>query len=492
MEVMSLRPIIAVFISFFFAILIFLTGNLSENLRNLWSLLAATIKFTIIATMVPSILEGTIFKSVMFELAPGITLMFRLDALSAFFGLISSMLWLISTIYAIGYMADDKNLTRFFGFFALCICATMGVAFAGNMFTLFLFYEMLTICTYPLLIHDETSLTSKLGRKYLIYTLSGSAFLLYAILMTYNIAGMADLSHNGILGSVTNRSVLYSLFLAYLFGFGIKAVLMPLHGWLPDAMIAPTPVTALLHAVAVVKAGAFGIIRVIFNIFGYATVKDLNLTGALSYFVSFSIIAASVMALYQDNLKRRLAYSTISELAYITLGASMLTLSGVTGGILHLANQAVMKITLFFCAGSIYKKTGKRYISDMEGIGWTQPVTMTCFTIAALGMIGFPPFVGFISKWYIGIAAVEADKPFFAFIILLNSLLNAMYYLPVIYKAFFKKVPADKLVKFSEPHWTIVFPCTVTAFYTIVLGMFPNLPGFPLSLAKTAALNFLK
>ncbi|MBI5208326.1 MAG: monovalent cation/H+ antiporter subunit D family protein [Candidatus Firestonebacteria bacterium] len=491
-EINSLRPFMVVFVSFFFSILIFLTGNLSGDLRNLWSIIAASIKFIIIVSMIPAILEGTIFKFVLFELAPGITLMFRTDALSAFFGLMSSMLWLITTVYTIGYMKEEKELTRFFGFFALCICSTMGIAFAGNMFTLFLFYEMLTICTYPLLIHDQTPLALKVGRKYLIYTLTGSAFLLFAIIMTYNLSGTIDLNKNGILDKVNNPFLLFILFYTYIIGFGIKGVIMPLHGWLPDSMVAPTPVTALLHSVAVVKVGIFGIIRVIFNIFGYNLVKSLGLTIMLSYFAVFTIIAASVMAMYQNNLKRRLAYSTISQLSYIILGASLLTFSSVTGGIMHIAHQAVMKITLFFCAGSIFKKTGKRYISDMDGIGWQQPVTIGAFSIAALGIIGLPPMVGFITKWYLGMGAIEADKPFFAGVILLSSLLNAIYFLPIIYKAFFKKPLTDEPVKISEPHWTIVIPCVITAFYSIALGVFPNLPGFPLSLAKTAVLNFFK
>ncbi|MBI5417010.1 monovalent cation/H+ antiporter subunit D family protein [Candidatus Poribacteria bacterium] len=491
-EVESIRPIIVVFISFFFSILIFLTGNLSDDLRSVWSLLAATIKFSVLASMVPAILEGTIFKAVLFQIAPGITLMLRLDAFGAFFGLLSSMLWFISTIYAIGYMEQEKELTRFFGFFALCVCATMGVAFAGNMFTLFLFYEMLTICTYPLLIHDQTPLALKVGKKYLIYTLTGSAFLLFSITMTCHLVGNADLNKNGIFNSIDNPILIQSLFFTYIFGFGIKAVIMPLHSWLPDAMIAPTPVTALLHAVAVVKVGVFGIIRTVFNIFGYSLVKEFNLTIWLAYIASFTIIAASIMAIYQNNLKRRLAYSTISQMSYITMGISLLTASSVTGGIMHMAHQAVMKITLFFCAGSIQKKSGKKYISDMQGIGWSQPITMICFSIAALGMIGMPPLVGFISKWYLGIGSMEADKPFFIFIILLSSLLNAIYYLPIIYIAFFKRAENETKPIVSEPHWTIVLPCIITAFYTIGLGIFSNLPGFPLSLAKIAANNFLK
>ncbi len=491
-EIISLRPAIAVFISFFFSILIFLTGNLSSDLRNLWSLLAATIKFSVIASMVPSILEGTVYKITLFQIAPGITLMFRLDSLGAFFGLLSSMLWFITIIYAIGYMENEKELTRFFGFFALCICATMGVAFAGNMFTLFLFYEMLTICTYPLLIHHQTPLALKVGKKYLIYTLTGSAFLLFAIIMTYNLIGTADLDKNGILSAIKDPIILYILFFVYIMGFGIKAVIMPLHSWLPDSMVAPVPVTALLHAVAVVKVGVFGIIRVMFNIFGYVTIKNLELGTIMAYIACFTIIVASIQAIYQDNLKRRLAYSTISQVAYIILGISMLTPSGITGAVMHMAHQAVMKITLFFCAGSIQKKSGKRYISEMAGIGLTQPVTMICFTIAALGMIGTPPLVGFISKWYLGMGAIEADKPFFIGIILISSILNTLYYLPIIYIAFFKKSDNITDTKISEPHWTILFPCTVTAFYSLALGMFSNLPGFPLSLAKTTALNFLK
>ena len=486
MEISSIRPLLAPAVSLLCAILVFLTGK-STFWRRFWSLGAATIKFGIILSMLPAALRGTIFFTQLVPFTPGISINFRVDQYGLFFGLVSSTLWVFTTIYAIGYMEREHAKVRFFGFFALCVSASVGIAFAGNLFTLFIFYELLTIATYPLVIHEETPEAMKAGRKYLVYTLTGGTIILLSIAFTFYLTGTLTLSKAGIFSKdviAQNSRLLTLLFAAFIVGFGVKAAVMPLHGWLPTAMVAPTPVSALLHAVAVVKAGAFGMSRVIFNVFGLALVKQLGVGIILAYIAAFTIVAGSILALFQDNLKRRLAYSTVSQLSYIVLGAALGTPAAVTGSIIHIANQAFQKITMFFVAGSIQRKTGKTEISQMVGIGHKMPITMATFTVAALGFVGIPLFAGFITKWYLCLGSLEAGTFFFVIIMLVSSLLNAAYWLPIVYAAYFKE-PLDGDMEVNEAHWTMLYPCVICAIYVIALGTFAEIPGLPLSLART-------
>jgi multicomponent Na+:H+ antiporter subunit D len=485
MEVASLRPLLAPAVSMACAILVFLTGK-SALWRRFWSLGAAATKLGIVLSMLPAALRGTIFYTELAPFTPGISISFRVDQLGLFFGLVSSTLWIVTTIYAIGYMEPEHAKVRFFGFFALCVSTTVGIAFAGNLFTLFIFYELLTIATYPLVIHEETPEAMKAGRKYLIYTLTGGTVLLLCMAYTFYLSGTLTLSETGIFSQSViahNSRNLMLLFAAFMVGFGVKAAIMPLHGWLPSAMVAPTPVSALLHAVAVVKAGVFGISRVIYNIFGLTLVKDLGVGMILAYVACFTIITASLLALLQDNFKRRLAYSTIGQLSYIVMGAAIGTPAAVTGSIVHIANQAFQKITMFFVAGSIQRKTGKTQISQMVGIGHKMPITMACFTISALGFIGVPLIAGFITKWYLCLGSLQAGTFFFLIVMLISSLLNAAYWLPIIYSAYFRE-PLDGDKKMNEAHWTMLYPCIFCAVYAIALGTFAEVPGLPLSLAR--------
>jgi multicomponent Na+:H+ antiporter subunit D len=486
MEVYSVRPLLAPAVSLVCAILVFLTGK-STFWRRFWSLGAATIKFGIIISMLPAALRGTIFFTQLVPFTPGISINFRVDPFGLFFSLVSSALWIVTTIYAIGYMEPEHAKVRFFGFFAICVSSTVGIAFAGNLFTLFIFYELLTIATYPLVIHEETPEAMKAGRKYLIYTLTGGTIILLCIAFTFYLSGTLTLSKTGVFSKeviAQNSQILILLFAAFIIGFGVKSAIMPLHGWLPTAMVAPTPVSALLHAVAVVKAGVFGISRVIYNVFGLTLVKQLGVGMILAYIAAFTIIAGSILALLQDNLKRRLAYSTVSQLSYIVMGAALGTPAAVTGSIIHMANQAFQKITMFFVAGSIERKTGKKEISQMVGIGHKMPITMATFTIAALGFIGIPLFAGFITKWYLCLGSLEAGTFFFLMIMLASSLLNASYWLPIVYAAYFKE-PLDGDKRVDEAHWTMLYPCIFCAIYVIALGTFAEIPGLPLSLART-------
>ena len=486
MEVLSIRPLLAPAMSLSCAILVFLTGK-SVFWRRFWSLSAATIKLGIVLSMLPAALRGTIFYTQLAPFTPGISINFRVDQFGLFFGLVSATLWMVTTVYAIGYMEPEHAKVRFFGFFALCVSTTVGIAFAGNLFTLFIFYELLTISTYPLIVHEETPEAMKAGRKYLIYTLTGGTVLLLCMAYTFHLSGTLTLSQTGVFSQTViaqNSRNLVLLFAAFITGFGVKAAIMPLHGWLPSAMVAPTPVSALLHAVAVVKAGVFGVSRIIYNVFGLTLVKELGVGMVLAYVAAFTILAGSILALLQDNLKRRLAYSTVSQLSYIVMGAALGTPAAVTGSIVHIANQAVQKITMFFVAGSIQRRTGKTEISQMVGIGHKMPITMATFTISALGFIGVPLLAGFITKWYLCLGSLQAGSFFFVLVMLGSSLLNAAYWLPIVYAAYFKE-PLDGDTRMNEAHWTMLYPCIFCAVYAIALGTFAEIPGLPLSLART-------
>jgi len=384
------------------------------------------------------------------EVLPNLPIMFKVDFLGVLFALVASFLWIVTTIYSIGYMRgnDEKNQGRFYGFFAIAIFGVMGVAFAGNLLTLFIFYEVLTISTYPLVTHSGTEDAKKSGRKYLGILLGTSIGLqLPAIIITYVLSnGNLAFTDTAILNKdvIEGIAPLYMglLLLMYVWGIG-KTAVMPFHKWLPAAMVAPTPVSALLHAVAVVKAGLFTILKVVVYVFGIETLQDLSFTAPYSvswlpWLAAFTVIMASIFALKQDNLKLRLAYSTISQLSYVVMAAGMFNYKAIIGGSFHIAAHAFAKITLFFAAGAIYTASKKKNISELNGIGKRMPITCSCFAIGALSMIGLPPTAGLISKFYLMQGAHERSEYFVAELII-STVLNAMYFLPIIFAMFFEK-----------------------------------------------------
>ncbi len=484
MQVHDIRALLAPAISFVCSGLVFVMGRY-RSWRYVWSLSAAVLKLGVVMSMLPGALKGAVYVYRLADFTPRIGIGFRADALGMFFAIVSSTLWVFTTVYAIGYMEPEHAKTRFFGFFALCVSTTVAIAFAENLFTLFLFYETLTIATYPLVIHEQTPEAMKAGRKYLVYTLMGGAAILLGTVYTYQLAGTLTLSKPGILPSGADPRALAWLFVCFIAGFGVKAAIMPLHGWLPSAMVAPTPVSALLHAVAVVKAGAFGILRVIYNVFGVAWLERLHVTDYLAYVAGFTIIAASVMALFQDNFKRRLAYSTVSQLSYIVLGACLLTPMAATAAIVHIANQAFAKITMFFVAGAVQRTTPVTEIHELAGIGQRMPWTMGAFTLAALSFIGIPLTGGFVTKWYLSLGALESGRWWFALLMAASSLLNAAYWLPVVHLAFFK-VPPGSHGAVREAPALLLIPTIICALYVIVLGATVDVPGMPFSLAHFA------
>jgi multicomponent Na+:H+ antiporter subunit D len=483
-EVVDSRIVLAPAISFACALLIFLFGR-HDVWRAVFALTASAVKLAVVLSMLPGSLAGTVYVYHLADFPPGIGIGLRADGLGMFFALVSSTLWVVTTVYAIGYMQGKHARVRFFGFFALCVCTTVGLAFAENLLTLFLFYEMLTICTYPLFVHDETPEALKAGRKYLAYTLSAGVAILLGVVLVQHLAGTQTLSLPGVLSLDAGRPMLFVTFLVLVAGFGVKAAIMPLHGWLPTAMVAPVPVSALLHAVAVVKAGVFGLLRVIYNIFGVDLLAVLGYANWLALFAAFTIIAASILALAQSNLKLRLAYSTVSQLSYIVLAASLLTPLAAMAAIAHIANQAFAKITMFFVAGAIQRTTGRTHIHELAGIGRTMPWTMGAFTIAALSFIGVPLFAGFVTKWFLSLGALQAGAWWYVLLMVASSLLNAAYWLPILYLAWFRE-PRGLPRGVREAGALLLIPTLLSAAYVLVLGMTARVPGMPFSLAQAA------
>jgi len=409
------------------------------NLRETVSIATSVVLFYFVINLYRGIQQGQNISVHWWELLPGLQISFTVEPLGVLFALIASFLWLITTVYAIGYMRshNEKNQTRFYVCFAIAISSVMGIAFSDNLFSLFIFYEVLTLSTYPLVTHSGTDEAKKGGRVYLGILLSTSiVFFLLAIISTWFVAGTLDFKPGGVFNADVNKMVTGVILLLFIFGIG-KAAIMPFHRWLPAAMVAPTPVSALLHAVAVVKAGVFTILKVCTFIFGIDLLAELPSTQFLLYLAGASVLLASLVAMRQDNLKARLAYSTVSQLGYITMGALLATSSGVIGSSMHMATHAFGKITLFFCAGAILVAAHKSKISEMRGLGRQMPITMAAFFIASLSIIGVPPTGGTWSKWFLLMGTIETEQYILMGILIISSLLNIAYLLPIPFHAFF-------------------------------------------------------
>jgi len=471
--IVSIWPLAAILVSLLGALPILLSDR-RPNLRESWTILIALVKLTIVASLLPWILEGGSYVFTIAQVIPGVPIELRVDALGMIFALVASCLWLFTSIYSIGYMRalNEQSQTRFFASFAVAISATLGIAFAGNLLTLYLFYEVLSLSTYPLVTHKQNAEARTSGRKYLTYILGTSIGLaLPAMLITYSVAGTLDFTAGGILAGKASPELLALLVVLFLFGFA-KAGLMPFHGWLPAAMVAPTPVSSFLHGVAVVKAGVFAIFRVIFHILGPETLQTANLGSLITYIAAVTVLVASMVALTQDSMKRRLAYSTIGQLAYMVLGAGMLSAIGRLGGVMHLAMHAFGKITLFFCAGAIYVASKKKYISQMDGLGRRMPITFMAFFLGSLSIIGMPPLGGFISKWNLVIGAVDGGQLTLLVVLLVSSLLNAAYFLPIVYRGFFAEAPQGEETGIKEAPIFCLVPLCLTAFGSLTLFFF--------------------
>ena len=484
MEIKSCIPLLAFLVSLVAVVPIVLSSR-RPNVRESWTILAGLIKFGLVLSMLPAVLAGNTIEFTLWKILPQLSIQFRVDAMGMLFALVASLLWIATSVYSIGYMRGLKEhaQTRFYAYFAVALSATIGVAFAANLLTLYLFYEMLSLSTYPLVAHKQDGSARTGGRTYLTYLLGTSvSFALPAMIYVFwKSGGNMDFTAGGFLAEKVSSTEATVLLLLLVFGFS-KAALMPFHSWLPAAMVAPTPVSALLHAVAVVKVGVFCVLRVFSGVFGLSFLKDLGVGDIIVWVAAFTILAGSLIALSQDNLKRRLAFSTISQLAYIVLGAALLSSNGLMGSMLHIGMHAFGKITLFFCAGAILVATGKKTVSEMSGIGRRMPFTMAAFLLGSLSIIGLPPMGGAWSKWYLFLGAWEAERFIIVIILIISSLLNIAYLLPIVVRAFFMPPPEGE----AEGGIQEAPPACVGALVFTALGCFALFlfPGIFVDLAK--------
>lgn len=495
MEINSFSPFLAMAVPLVGVALIYAARN-SPNVREGCSLGAASIQFLVVLSMVPAVLAGNTLHFTLFPFLPQVSIALRVDALGILLALVASFLWLLTVVYSIGYMRalGESHQTRFYACFAITLAATMGIAFSANLLTMYVFYEILTFVTYPLVTHEGTREAVAAGRRYLFYHLGASlVFMMPAVFLTYIISGTFDFQSGGVFAAGAGGAVLVIVYFMFLAG-AAKSAIMPLHGWLPNAMVAPVPVSALLHAVAVVNVGVFVIIRVILDVFGPELMGELNLGFVTAILASFTILVASFYAFTVDNIKGILAYSTIGQLSYMVLGVSLLSPESMTGGIIHIANHGFGKITLFFCAGSIYIAARTLKVSEMGGIARLMPWTAGAFAVGAISIVGIPPTAGFITKWYLFIGTIQAGQIAFFFVLLISTLLSAAYYLRV-FRMIFLGSPEESGDETSEPAkdspkgsvkegaFFIVFPLALCAAISIGLGIYPN---FLLELARLA------
>ncbi|MGM0982197.1 MAG: complex I subunit 5 family protein [Pseudomonadota bacterium] len=474
------------------ALLIFLLPERAFRARTGLNLGAALVKLTLVAWMVWGLSRGHAY-ALEFTVLEGLAFVLRADALGIMFAGLSSLLWLFTTVYAIGYLEDSPNRKRFFGFFSLCVASTLGISLAGNLFTFLIFYELLTLSTYPLVVHRGTAKALAAGRVYLRFTLTAGLVLMIGMIALHVLAGDIRFGEREILAGLDldRRPLLVGLFWVLIAGFGVKAALVPLHGWLPRAMVAPAPVSALLHAVAVVKAGAFGIVRLVYDVYGIELSAELGLLPGLVAVASITILYGSLRALAQQELKPRLAYSTVSQVAYIVLGIGLFGPLGTIAAFSHLLHQGLMKVTLFFCAGNYAEELGIHRIDDLDGAGRRMPLTSLAFTVGALGMIGLPPVVGFFSKWYLGTGAIQAGMPWVIAVLVASSLLNAAYFLPILGRLWFLpgpdhgvgEWPEERRLGRLETHAWLLVPAVSTALFSLVAGLLAGMPFSPLEWA---------
>jgi len=504
MTIISIRPALAVAVSLLAALLILLFGNkVKPNVREGITLSAAVIKAVLVFSMVPAVVNGQEYYVKLWTVVDGLDLAFRTDAAGMIFACIASGLWILTSVYSIGYVRGhhEKNQTGYFAAFAVCIASAIGIAFAANLITFFIFFEMLTIATYPLVSHYRDDKAKASGRKYLAYTLISGQLFFAAIVFIYAKCGTIEFVPGGFIepGSMTQGSML-AVFVMMIAGGAVKAGVMPLHGWLPSAMVAPTPVSALLHAVAVVKAGAFCVLRVVCYVFGPESAQWCNGAEILSWFAVGTILVSSMVAMRKDNLKARLAFSTVGQLSYIVLGIAVLAPYSIMGAVYHIVAHAFLKITLFMSAGAIFVTTGLSEISEMGGLAKRMPLTMTCFGVASVGIAGLPLLAGFISKFNIMQGAWMAGKPLFVAVLLAAALLALSYLIPVVKIAFSDKkfVPAhhshdehgsshDTEKEYFDAAPAMLVPLVATTVISIILGCVPDAGLHLFTLAEMAA-----
>lgn len=469
---------------------IFLAERKSRFMRDVLSVITAAITFIMVAVMYPAIMSGEVIYYQLANIVPPFGISFRVDTLGFGLSLLASFIWMLVTIYSLEYMKKENYTGRYYPALIMTLSGTMGLFLAGDLFTLFIFFEIMSLVSYLLVIHSESKEALKAGYKYLILTVAGGLFLFFGIIITFELSQTITLNQMGIIAEPS--SLAFAGFISFLIGFGIKAGMFPLHVWLPEAHpVAPSPASALLSGI-MIKTGAYGLIRIMFHIFDYQMIMEANWHLILAVVAVITIFLGSAVAITQENLKRRLAYSSIGQMGYILLGLAILTETAMVGDIFHIFSHAFMKSTLFLAAGAMIMRTGKKNISDFKGIGKQMPLTMISFTIAALAMIGIPPLNGFISKWSLSLGALEAGQPYYVVVLLISSLMNSVYYLPIINTAYFGVADdtQEAKSKITEAPARMVFPVAILGFGCLLLNLFPTNIPFELSeLAAKALLN---
>lgn len=486
-------PLVAALAPFVGVIVVVLAHRVSDGVGDFATAGVCAVSLVAVAALVPTIAAGDTV-SLSLDVGFPVPLLFYVDALGLVMGVLSALVWTLASVYSNAYMRHEEHRMRFNAFSLFSLGGMMGLVLTGNLFSLYVFFELMAILSYVLIIHEESGEALRAGLKYLFMGIIGGLVLLAAIVSTYVIAGSVDITGAGISGLAENPWAI-AVFWAYIFGFGIKAGMFPVHVWLPDAHpIAPSPASALLSGI-MIKAGAYGLIRTVFAVFGWESVLDLGQAPILFALAVITMLFASSVAIAQTEIKRLLAYSSIAQIGYVVLGVSLLTPLGLEGAVLQIVNHAFMKGTLFLAAGAIILMTGVREIKDFGGVGWRMPVTMTCFTISALSMIGFPPLSGFVSKWALALGSVQAGTEGLASTavaaigvgaLLLSSLLNVVYYGPILTKAWFgstdeeselaaaETAHARKTVARTDPPWQMTVPMVLLTIGTVVLGVYPR------------------
>ena len=506
----SVLPAVAALLPILGALLVAPASRVSERLRNTLLVLVSTTVAAISLAFILAVLRGEFVDIQLFRLTPQIWFHLRVDAVGTLYGATVAVMWVIALIYSFGYMAGKPRQNRYFGFFMLSLSWTVGVAYAGNLLTFLIFYELFSVLTYPLVVQEGTPAAMAAGMKYLIYVLIGGNLVLIGVVFTFFLASEQTFVDGGFLTAAMDPTYLKIVFWTFMVGLGVKAALVPLHGWVPDAHpAAPAPFSATLSGV-MVAGGTFGIIRVLYQVFGVELLAQLNVMPSLASVAVITVVFAAVLAVGQDDLKRRLAYSTISQMGYVALGVALLGQGAVVGALAHISNHAFMKAALFFAAGILIKRFKIRNVSDMAGIAKRAPVTMSVFALASLGMIGTPPLAGFVSKWYLGTGMLAVEEPLYLLVLLGGALLAAVYLLPVVYVAFFKELPSEAEAS-GDVHGTdtrgaaahspdgtreapvgMLAPITVCGIAVVLLGLAANVSGLPVSLARVAAEAFFR
>jgi len=474
----AMFPIVMTFVIYF-------AQKRSEKLRNGLSVATSVITFLSVVLLFPYILAGEIIEVKLFSLLPNLVVSFRVDILSFSLSILSSFIWMLATIYSLDYMRHEHGGNRYYPVLMVTLAGCIGLFLAGDFFTLFVFFELMSLASYVLVIHEETVEALRSGYKYLIMTIIGGLALFFGIIITFELAGSVSLGAGVLIREPSTLALV--AFLAYLVGFGMKAGMFPLHVWLPDAHpVAPSPASALLSGI-MLKTGAYGLLRVIFHVYGMQLLQETGWILILAVLAVISILLGSAVALTQEDLKRRLAYSSIGQMGYVLLGMTILSERALLGDIFHIFSHATMKSTLFLAAGAIILKTGKRKIKDLGGIGRQMPVTMAAFTVAALAMVGIPPLNGFVSKWTLALGALDARQPYYVVVLLISSLLNGLYYLPIIINAFFGREAEGEgePLKIDEAPSKMLVPIVVIAFCTLLFGLMPW--NIPFDLSRRAA-----